>query len=391
MMRELGTNALPWLVRQAFDHQSRLPFGSNCVAWARPQSASLGFWGRVIRTFSPPVPRLVPRIDLCEAAISSVSQLQVPAEPLLNILRPHLEGTNDLYFRVALAMLGGASADAEKVVPYVVRGLQTNDIPTQFTAMRVLEQISPSGKSAIPVLIQNLSFLPLWTLATAIAVLGNHGPDAAAAVPELEKILHSAGHPATRARAAVALCQIRGRDTEAHELIAHALLATEKNATSQNSISRDHAFMALAGVRAFATPFAELLAEAAEIERGKFGETQMSGQSVYILKRIMPEKAAGIWRDWMRNDRREFVRANAAHQLLQLQQTNQEAIEVLCGMALTNLRNRSYLISFLGEASPKSRLAVQTLERLAATNDHPSMREIARRALDQMRRRGELR
>lgn len=389
-MRALGSNALPWLAHQAFDHKPRLPLGSNCVAWVRPSAASRGVVGRITRTFLPRVPKLVPRINLCQEAIEVVSQLQVPAEPLLNLLREHLERTNDLYLRVSLEMLSGAKEEPEKVLPYLIDGLQRRDVWTQSIALRSLEQFGAAGKAAIPVLLQNLRSWPSWISMRAITVLGNFGPDAAVAAPDLEKILHSTNQPALRARAAVALCQIRGRDEESLALISRAMLSNQGKATSPEFIASDDAWRALGGVQAFGAEFISLLEKGAERDRTGFGETHMSGQSIYLLNRLAPEKAFMIWRDWMRNDPRQFVRANSAHQLLQLQGTNGEAVAVLCGMARTNLRNRAYVISFIGEANLESRLAVQTLEGLAATNDHPALREMAHAALDRMHRRAEL-
>ncbi|MBM3841459.1 MAG: hypothetical protein FJ398_26615 [Verrucomicrobia bacterium] len=272
-------------------------------------------------------------------------------------------------------------------LPFIIGGLLSTHVATQWLAGRELEKFGPAGKAAIPALAENLSSWPWWISRTAIAVPGNHGPDAAAAVPALEKILQTTSQSALGAQAAVALGQINSPNTNALALVSAALDAGPAKTGVQTFISREHALQALAQVRAFEEPFVPILVNEAERERAWSNDTHVYLQSVHILKRIAPQQAIEVLHDSMRNDPREIVRANATGWLLQLQRTNEFAVAALCETIRTNFRNRTVLILHLREASPRSRLAVQTLQRLAAANDLPSVREMARKALGQMQRR----
>jgi len=130
------------------------------------------------------------------------------------------------------------------VLPFIIGGLLSTHVATQWLAGRELEKFGPAGKAAIPALAENLSSWPWWISRTAIAVPGNHGPDAAAAVPALEKILQTTSQSALGAQAAVALGQINSPNTNALALVSAALDAGPAKTGVQTFISREHALQA---------------------------------------------------------------------------------------------------------------------------------------------------
>lgn len=150
---------------------------------------------------------------------------------------------------------------------------------------------------------------------------------------------------------------------------------------------KDDMTSALSHARRHAEKIVPLLVELVERERQGFGETQMETSSIGLLMTLAPERATAIWEEWMRNDPREYVRVNAAHQLLLRQRTNDTAITVLCQSIDKKLLNKAYLLTFLGEAHPSSKRAQETLERVATTSAHPALRDEAKRSLARIRRR----
>ena len=303
-IQAMGTNALPWLLQEAYATEPVAPFGSNRLVWARLDRPA---WVRV--------PRLLPRLRFCESAAEVVVQLRPPADLLVNSLRNRLQSTNAEHFRVAIHLLGGAGEGSEKVVPLLTEALHGTNSWTQYGALQSLDKIGPAAEAAISEIIEYLANPTLGSSRhLAISTLGNFGPKASAAIPEIERLMRTAPEPFTRAKAAVALCQISGNHPEALAMIRSALF--EKNLTDDSGKHPRKSDMAsaLVGTRGYAEVVVPIVLELIEQERRGFSETWMEQTGISVLTKVAPERAMAILDGWTRNDPREYVRLSAAYQ-----------------------------------------------------------------------------
>jgi len=211
--KAMGTNAVPYLVEQAFD--------------LRPDSAA---WLNVCRFLSglPPswrLPRPVPSATRVEEASKLLEYIKPPAAQLLPLMEKHLKATNLYEHRQTLFILGTAGDGAEQAVPNLIAALK-EDSWTRQIAIQSLGWIGHGAQAAAPRLIEIIHEPPgsnYLGLNAAIALGRIGGTGANPAIPEMKKIFEREKNWNLRGCVGVALMQIDPTQTEVLDFLIEGL------------------------------------------------------------------------------------------------------------------------------------------------------------------------
>lgn len=156
---KLGTNAVPYLLEQAFNTNQDSAALTNLIRFINSLPRS---W---------PVSAPVSRETTRGTAPVFLYRIRPPADQVLPFLERQFRLTNspnNFAHLQAILVLGYIGEGADRAVPLLVEAL--NDPASQQIAQQSLEEIAPQARAAVPVLEQKLAsepnpYLRLWTAA----------------------------------------------------------------------------------------------------------------------------------------------------------------------------------------------------------------------------------
>jgi len=198
-IRQIGTNAIPYLMRELqaseypwenlerwliyrWDAKLRLP-----TMWERRENARIGFEVLGTRATSA-IPAL---LELCAATnlVSAVPTLAAIGDTnVLPMLVSWLTNSNPSFQREALRHIGDFGGKADFAVPFILPLTQDTSIAIRHFALRALGKISSKPRLSVPALTNQIGDPIGWRAALeSLAVFGTDAAEAIPAVAEAAK------------------------------------------------------------------------------------------------------------------------------------------------------------------------------------------------------------
>ncbi len=360
-LQQIGTNAVPYLVNQAFNTSTDSAAMTNFYRFldAMPRS-----WG-----MPAPVSSDVRRGE----AAFAFKEVKAPANLLLPFMEEHLKSTNIFERRQALFILGTAGDGAGQVVPDLIAALK--DPGQMAIAMQSLGWIGPPASNAVPALID---FLKPPQSATAppvfvADVLGRIGGNAAPAIPLINEMFDKETNWELRCRLAAASFRIDSNQTEAFAFLTNGLM------THQPVGDRWRAAHYLGDIGPNAKAAAPALLQSLDDATNGL----LFRQSSVALKALGISPATIVSRmkaqlDSPGND--ETTRVNVAARMLEVDPSDHDAQMALLELIRKNSGFASFAADTLGRAGPAAKDAVPVL-REVSKSDKRVLREEAAKAL----------
>ena len=197
-IKAMGTNALPYLLKEAFTppRNSAVSSLSQKLLSVLPQSWSL--------------PPSTSRDDISRHAVEVICECRPSAKYILPPLLVFLGGTNVELHTRALRILQKTDGPVDEAIPYLTRDLANSDPRIFSEAFGVLSDRS-KAQNALPALIGYLKTTNPQLLYCTLSILRALGNDAEKAVPILEQIFLGATNWNTRCDLAETLTAIDNR------------------------------------------------------------------------------------------------------------------------------------------------------------------------------------
>jgi HEAT repeat protein len=363
-LRQVGTNAVPYLLERAFDTgpSSGILKGLYRLINGLPRS-----WG--LPTF------VDPEIMSLEGA-EALKEIKLPANQLLPLLERHLGSTDRMERRQALYLLGSTGNGAEQAVPWLCAALKSLDVWEHILAVQSLGWIGPNARAAVPALIEvlkappNTNQPPVRLGPQAATTLGRIGSAAAPALPLVQGLFEQETNWNLRCSLAVALYHIDGDQTNTLAFLTNGL------ATHEPASDRWIAACELGNIGPDAKSAVPLLLAALD------GTNDMLFSQVpgALKKMGIPTEAFLPRLKQQLRSQNESSRVNAAARVLELDPADHEALVVLIDQIKRWALFRDFAIETLDRAGPPTAEAIPVLREVVQHGSNQEC-EAARRAL----------
>jgi HEAT repeat protein len=212
-LRKIGTNALPYLLKQAFDtnEDSSLRTNLNEMFKEFPET-----WH---------MPRFVRRQDFRNKAPGAIAIVNPPASVILPLMLNELAQTGTPNHSAAIGILFGVTNSVEILVPYFIKALHDSNLNDKILALYALGKIGPRAAAAVPDLIELLQKEGDMNTIRLIVpgVLADIGSNSATATPILKEMFEKETKWAWRCALAVDLCKIDSQQAEAFDFLMKSL------------------------------------------------------------------------------------------------------------------------------------------------------------------------
>jgi HEAT repeat protein len=336
-IREIGTNALPNLLKWIPSHDSSLKTG--WINFVNQQD-----WLPLHPTFARS------RSEYAAAAFQVLGPAGAPAVPGLTVLLHH----HDPQVRADAALcLGEIEGGATTALPELGRALTDTDDDVRRQAAWALGNIHENAAEIIPLLLHELPGNPPEVQYAIVYALGQFGPEAREAVPALVRLV--AGNPDKKAA-----------DDDVRSTAAYAL----------GEIGEDGSTVVPVLIAALNDPDFNIRSQAVEA-LGKFGEEAQA--AIPLLLRLIPESAG----DSTEPDAPSLaeLRGCAAASLGDIQCNAETVVPALVSNLMdSDVSARMRKAEALGKFGEEARLALPALTRLLEDED-PDVRASATNAL----------
>ncbi|MDB6067363.1 MAG: repeat-containing protein [Pedosphaera sp.] len=212
-IKAIGTNALPYLVKEALSEERDTAMRTNFFLILRVIPRS---WG---------LPGFVSRETIHLEAANAICQIKPPAGIILPQLEAALNGTNIQSHLMALYILGGIGENGGDALPYLVSALRETNGSLVGVAANSAGKLGTRARGVVPMLLTTLQAGKTGYLESSevARVLGCIGPDAAPAIPRLKELSVKARSTGLWPWYAKALCQIDAGQTEALDSLVEVL------------------------------------------------------------------------------------------------------------------------------------------------------------------------
>ncbi|MGO8930947.1 MAG: HEAT repeat domain-containing protein [Limisphaerales bacterium] len=387
-LRQMGTNAVPYLLEKAFDTRpsSGVRKGLYRLLNRLPRS-----WG---------LPIFVDPAIMSSEAAEALKEIKPPANQLLPFLERHLGSTDFWERRQALYILGSTGEGAEQAVHWLCAALKSPDVWERRLAVQSLGWIGPNARAAVPALIEVLKAPPntnqppvrlgpraarrasgrwLWIATNqppvrlgplAAVALGEIGSAAAPALPLVQGLFEQETNWNLRCSLAVALCHIDGDQTNALAFLTNGL------ATHEPASERWIAACELGNVGPDAKAAVPLLLAALDGTNDMLF-SQVPG--VLMNMGVPTETFLPRMKIRLRSEN-ETSRLNAAVRVLELDAADDAALVVLMDQIKRWALFRDFAIETLGRTGPPAAEAIPVLREVVKHGSNQE-REAARQAL----------
>jgi HEAT repeat protein len=373
-IRQIGTNALPYLLDIAFDTNKDSSTHSNLMVFASD-----------VRTFFGGTELVKPELLRREAS-PLIRELKPPARALLPLLQEKLHSTNFVTNSFSLYLFGGVGEGAQEVLPYLAAPLKARRWAAISVALESIEHLGPTARGSVPALVDFLADLKgtnyvegifarvpaitsnnlskaaatlrdRWLYSTAGA-LANMGTNAAPAVPLLQEFFETRTNINTRAEIAFALCRIDPTQTNALDYLVTSL---QHRTNAWYSATRQ---LGELGPQArVAEPV--LLEALGDTNESVVAEAAVSLKKIGVpAAEFVPQLKAGL------NSKDQMKRFRAAQRVMSVAPADADAHRVLVLGATEAASPVRYLaVEELGKAGPAAKDAIPALRELLKSND----------------------
>ncbi|MDB6124816.1 MAG: repeat protein, partial [Pedosphaera sp.] len=358
-IRGIGTNAIPFLLEEAFNSKGNSALRTNLSKLMNSFPTSLN-----LATFAS-------REFIGSEAADAIREIKPPARMVLPRLEKALAETNIFSYRQALYLLGCIDGDEEKGVPYLIAGVKNADPLTRSLALQSLKWIGPPAKAAVPTVMQilTISNSPGFRM-SAVTTLGAMGSNAVPALGKLKEMLAQETRPYERTTIAIALYRIDDQQTEALKILLDPIRDKSQPARRQSAISQ---LWNLGLAARVAIPdLLEALEDESETVWWSAGQALKRldvSQELYVPKLERKLKASS-----------EDTRRNAASLLMQVAPGNAEAMKYLIALMERDSPDQIIAIESFRQAGPAAKAAIPVL-RKAGKSGTASIRDAAAKAL----------
>jgi HEAT repeat protein len=217
-LQAMGTNALPYLVRQALSTRRDTALRTNIynLLAKLPKSWHL--------------PQFISYEDIRDYAVGAIGEINPPASAILPLVQKALDSKNPQQHRQALEILSDVETGEELLVPCFARALHFPDEESRDLALEFFQDTGAPTGAAVPDLIDFLKHSDSTNRVArqkAADALGKLGSEAAPAVPILKEMFVGEKIWGWRIGLATALCRIDGRQTNALAFIVDGLGAAD--------------------------------------------------------------------------------------------------------------------------------------------------------------------
>ena len=358
-LQQIGTNAIPYLLRQAFDN--------------RPDSAFATEVYRVLNGLPRPrgVPPFVSSGVRLEEAGFLLKEIKPPASQLLPPLERRLNSRNLMERRQAIFILGGTGEGAEQAVPWLCSALKSPDHWEQVLALQSLRWIGPKAHAAVPDLINLIKESPVTNrlrISAALA-LGAIGSNAAPALPLVQEVFAQETNWNLRCSIAGALGRIDAGQTEALAFLIDGL--TNHEPASERWMALSPLGEIGPGAKA-AVPV--LLAALDGTNDMLFSQIPRGLKAIGVPA----ETYLPLMKKKLRSSD-ETTRVNAAARVLDSDPADHDAHLVLIDVIKKESLFQGYAMQSLGHAGPAASEAIPALREVVKTRSRE--REVALKAL----------
>ncbi len=371
-LQQMGTNAVPYLLEQAFS--------------AHQDSKAKSILYRIINTTSPSwgLPLLVNSEAMREEAPFALKEIKPPAPQLLSLMRKQLKSTNHFERCQALFILGTAGDGAEQVVPYLMAALQDTNRLARRIAIQSLGWIGPRAKAAVPGLIEVLKE-PVGTNqfspGSSVAItLGEIGSPSAPAAPLVRKLFEQETNWNSRCSLACALFRIDPDATDALAFLTNGVMNHQP--ASDRWIAASQLGEIGPGAKAAVPVLLETLEGTNDMVHSQIpGALKKMGMPNETFLPVMKKNLAS---------KNETTRANTAAHVLEIDPADHEAHLALMAIIEQGSLFQDFAIDTLGSAGPAASEAIPVLGKLANTpQGRGDLREHAARALKRIQKKSD--
>ncbi|MGE4180594.1 MAG: hypothetical protein AB7J34_12270 [Limisphaerales bacterium] len=352
---EMGTNAVPFLVREAFRFRRNSPLRTKL----REVSKEMPEWA--------PRGAFTPYHEIQNQAVRLLRALEPPASVLVPLLQPHFESTDANRFVQANMLLGSVGEGADSVVPRLLETVShTTNRFARNAAWQSLRQIGVRDRKVLNAILETgrseqdpdflfLGFVP-W--------IGEFGPAGSPVLPILEPWLSHTNF-LHRIRSALAIVAIDPGHSNAWKVLADAA------SPDPNSPEADKFIEGLCEAVSRSSPrsdqrLANLLVPLAQRELAAWNSQGASFRAINALQRVAPETTRTLLEAQLA--RSDDSRIHAARILLTLDRNHTAATKTLIDAGAAP---RLDSLQYLGEASSTNRLAIEALEAVVHGKDGP--------------------
>ncbi len=365
-LQHLGSNAVPYLIEEAFNTDRGSTIKSNVDnflnnlprSWGLPQSLSVSAEER--RFEAPFVLKII----------------KPPAHQVLSLMGSHLNSTNLIERNQSLFILGTVGDGAEEVVPSLEAALKDANSWSRIVALQSLRWIGPPAAAAVPSLIELLK-QPAdtnYVRSHAALTLGKIALHAEPAIPLIRPMYEQETNWNWKCGLAAALLRIDPSQTDALFFLTNTL-TTHLPASDRGMVvwwlgeigpnakaAFPALFQALEGTNGtLVTQIAEAL-------------TKMDQNAETYLPRLK----------LLLQSKDESTRANAAARVLDVAPSDHEALLVLIELVKKRSIMQGFAMDTLGGLGAAAVEAVPALRETAEFNLQPKNREAARQAIKQI-------
>ncbi len=349
VLEKLGTNAVPYLVKEALSprEDSSMRKGYYDFLTVFPDS-----WH---------VPQFVSRSAIRSRAAMVIDSIHPPADILLPRLLEPLSRTNTVDRQRAISILSSVREGRETLVPYFVNALHDPDPHTQIEAVEFLDKLGSQASVAVPDLmavVKNTNPTNILCLEAAY-VLGNIGSNSVPAIPLLNTVYEQQTDWLVRCSLAAVLCRIDLQQTNALRFLIDNLDEPQSPGKVRWVVRQ------LQWIGPNATPAIPAVLKIAKTVDWEAWTTAVDalkeiGASAELYLPVLHEKLASD------NEKSRYI---AAARILDLTPSDTNARAVMIDLIKRRSEYESWAISDLGDTGTNARVAVAIImDTLNGTN-----------------------
>jgi HEAT repeat protein len=357
-MQHMGTNALPYLLEQAFAPVDSA-LKERILEWLHDRG-----WLQS----SPLALNSTMRRAGAHELIMVIMELKPPARLILPALREHLKSSDEVDRLQALQLLGTPDEGVEEGVPYLVEALKETNNLIRRTAIDSIHEIGPRASAAVPQLIVTLQQpggKHGCDLEAAFA-LGRIGSASSPALPLVQKMFDRETNWNNQCALAAALFSIDHSRMDAFAFLTNAIIQ-RKNPNEQ-----DQAILALGNIGPAARDAAPVILQAPM--------TSIWAPDALKKMGVPPESYLPHLRKYLASPD-PTIAANTAAQILGIDPADHEAHVLLMNEITRRTSLQSLAIDSLAEAGPAAAEAIPVLQSAAEDNPDKECKAAARRAI----------
>jgi HEAT repeat protein len=348
-LRAIGTNAVPFLLKECFSNEQDSSIRSNILTSLSHLPAPFHF--------SP----FVPAEDIRGAAAEALLEIRPPAELILSSATNALARTNLLDRQIGIFLLGTIGHGGQAAIPWLSQALRSPDAREVAVGLLSIEHLGQTAKGALPEMINVLTngTFAAWVRYPAVSALASLGSNAVPAIPVLKQLFPAQTNHFLRTNIAVALCRIDRNESDA--LVA----VTEEMTRTNTPQTRKQAADFLGSVGPNAKNAAPLLIAMLEDDN-----IDVACAAAAALKKVGVEKSAVLEPLTKKlTDDDEQVRFHAAKKIVQFDPGNADALAVFIDLIRKGSKLSMAAMQELGALGRSARAAIPTLREASRSND----------------------